>query len=121
MRERTIPSFLLTEPVVIIPLKLIEDKNAKASDILVYLAIASLIHGRQWGTPLQKEIMERSKYTSTRTMMRTITHLVEIGWATKTRRGLTQANIVILHAKKNQKLTERQKKTIRDIIEENGC
>ena len=113
-----IPFYMMGEPFVVIPLKLVEDKNSKGSDILVYLAIASFLHGRRWGATSQREIMRRAKYTSTKTVMKTITHLVEIGWAEKYRRGLTQTNIVILFSRKNERLSPRERKKIRDTVEE---
>ena len=118
MKERTLLVYILEEPFILIPLKLIKDKSAEKADILVYLSIASILHGRKWGRPFQKEIMERAKYTSTRTVLSAITHLEEIGWATKKRRGLTQSNIVILHQKKYQKVTPKLWKEIKDEVEE---
>ena len=120
MKEQKIPFYFMGEPYVIIPLKLIEDKKSKGSDLLVYLAISSFLHGRQWAAASQKEIMRRAKYFTPRTIMRTITHLEKIGWITKHRRGLTQTNIIILHAKKNQKLSLERKMKIKDEVEENG-
>lgn len=117
MKERTIPVYLLGEPFVVIPYNLIMDKNSIGSDLLVYLAIASFLHGRQWGLPSQKEIMKRAKYTSITTIKTIISHLVEIGWATKIRRGLTQTNIIILHARKGQTVGTKRRKEIKDTIE----
>lgn len=117
MREKIIPVYLLGEPVVIIPFNLIMDKDSKGADLLVYLAIASFLHGRQWGLPLQEEIMTRAKYTSSRTVMDAISHLVKIGWATKKRRGLTQSNIIILHGRKNERVSTKKQMEIKNIIE----
>ncbi len=120
MNERIIPVYMLGEPIVIIPLNLITDKESRAPDLLVYLAIASFLHGRQWGFPSQEEIMRRAKYTSITTIKNTVSHLEEIGWAKKIRRGLTQTNIIVLCARKHQRVTEKQLKEIRDTVETNG-
>ena len=117
MKEQIIPAYLMGEPYVVIPFKLITDKDSRGPDLLVYLAIASFLGGRQWGLLSQKEIMRRAKYTSSKTILRTITHLEEIGWATKIRRGLTQSNITILHARKGQAVGTKKLKEIRDTIE----
>lgn len=118
MRELNLLIYIIGEPFILIPLRLIEDRDSTKADLLVYLSIASILHGRKWGLPTQKEIMRRAKYTSTRTIMNTITHLEKIGWATKKRRGLTQSNIVILHQKKNQRVTPKRWKEIKDEVEE---
>lgn len=118
MKEQEIPFFLMQEPFVIIPFKLITDKETTQTDILVYLAVAS--YG-SWQTGVafvrQEEIKKRAKFTSTRTIMRTISHLEKIGWATKIKRGLRLTNIIILHAKKNQKVSDIEKAKIREIVE----
>ena len=121
MAQQKIPFYFRGEPLVIIPFKLIIDKDSKGSDLLVYLAVSSYADwSKRTALASQEEIMERSKFTSVRTIKSTMSHLVEIGWATKIRRGLTQTNIVILHAKKNEKISERELKKIRDEIELNG-
>lgn len=117
MNERIIPVYLLGEPVVIIPFNLIMDKDSKGSDLLVYLAIASFLHGRQWGLPFQEEIMRRAKYHSTETVMKAIKHLHKIGWATPVRRGLTQPNITILHGRKNERISVKKLQEIKDVLE----
>ena len=118
MKEQETPFFLMQEPFVVIPFKLVEDKQATQTDILVYLAVAS--YGN-WQTGIafvrQTEIKKRAKCTSTRTVMRAIAHLEEIGWCTKIRRGLRKTNIVILHAKKNQKISEAEKGKIKEMVE----
>lgn len=100
-----------------VPVALMDDPSSVPNDYLIYLVINSFVD-RATGTafPTQERLTKRTK-RCVRVIRESIQHLVDIGWATKIRRGLNKSNITILHASKGQKFTKEQLKKIKDVIE----
>ena len=99
------------------PIELLDDPDARANDKLIYLAVSSFAdRGMGSAFPTQKALVKRASRCVT-VITRTITHLVEIGWATKIRRGQGRANITILHSRKWQKFIKSQLKHIKSVVE----
>lgn len=109
--------FLAGDRFTCIPSSLMIDKDSKGNDLLVYLAV-NFYADRTTGVAFinQQKIIDRSK-KSEPTVTKAISHLCEIGWATKIRRGQGKVNITILHAFKKQKFTDRQIREIRKDVE----
>jgi len=95
-----------------IPIPFLHDPDVTDNDILVYNALATFGSNKisneikvSW--PLQETVGKVAR-RCTKVVMRTISHLVKIGWVTKIRRGLTKSNITVLHLYKWQEFTEEQ-------------
>lgn len=117
MKESKSIFFLAGDRFVSIPYNLMTDSDSKGSDLLIYLAVNSYADretGVAW--PKQKNIALRAKRKS-KAIGAAVNHLVEIGWATKIRRGQGLPNVIILHARKGQFFGKTRKKEIIKIVE----
>lgn len=117
MKESKSIFFLAGDRFVSIPFDLMKDIKSKGNDLLVYLAVNSYADretGVAW--PKQKNIAIRAK-RSAKVIGKAVSHLVEIGWATKIRRGQGLPNIIILHARKGQVFGKIRQKEIIKIVE----
>jgi len=100
-----------------VPVALMDDPTSVPNDYIVYLVVNSFVD-RVTATafPTYKRITKRAKRCLS-VIAKTMSHLVEIGWATKIKRGQGRADITILHARKGQKFTKEQLKAIKDVVE----
>ncbi|MBW2995468.1 helix-turn-helix domain-containing protein [Candidatus Woesearchaeota archaeon] len=115
-KEKRMSFYLSEVPWASVPVPMQDDPEAKGNDLLVYLAINSFAD-KETATafPSQEKLTKRAK-RKRKTVMETISHLVEIGWATKIRRGQGKANITVLHHYKGEKFTKEQLNNIKELV-----
>lgn len=95
------------------------DNDVEANDILIFSAISSFADNtRRTCYPTQETISKLARRCR-KVTMRTIKHLVEIGWLTKIRRGLNKPNNYIVHFCKDQEFTKEEIKSAKKWIDEN--
>lgn len=117
-KEKVERAFYIVDQWASVPIALLDDRpDATANDKLIYLSINSFAdRGTGSAFPSQKGLVKRASKCE-RVIRDTIKHLVEIGWATKIRRGQGKVNITILHGRKGQKFTKERLKNIKDVVE----